>query len=150
MAWHSRAPGFLAATAAACAGLSHASVVAITTDVVPVALTRTAILAAFVMIARSLRLLLVGRAVVARYRASGHWDLLDGCLWEARRSMICFASVAISVLILHACDVRLPVHDRLVPAALAGGFTWVCSSGLRMNSLMFKLLLHKDGAPPAT
>ena len=148
MAWHPRAIGFLAATVVACAGLRHASVVAIVTSVLPVVLTTTVILAGFATIARSL--LLMDRAAVARLRTSGHYDSLVGCFWEVDRAMVGFVAVAVSILVLHACGLRLPAHDRLVPAALAGCFIWVCFSGLEMNRLMLKLLLHKDGAPPTT
>jgi hypothetical protein len=147
--WRPRALGLLAAAVAAWAGLQHTSVTAIVTGVLPVALTVTAILAGFVTTAQSMLLVLMDRPVIARLRVSGHYDSLVGYFREVGHSMTCFIAVAISVLVLHACSLQLPVHDRLVPASLAGCFIWVCVSGLRMNSLMFKLLLHKDTAPPA-
>jgi hypothetical protein len=148
-AWRPRALGLLAAAVAARAGLQHTSVTAIVTGVLPIALTVTAILAGFVTTAQSMLLVLMDRPVVARLRASGHFEPLVGYFREVVRSMACFIAVAISVLVLDACGVRLLQHDRLVPAALAGCFIWVCFSGLRMNRLMLKLLLHKDGTPPA-
>jgi hypothetical protein len=149
-AWRPRAIGLLAATGAAWAGLQHTSVTAIVTSVLPVALTVTAILAGFVTTAQSMLLVLMDLPVIARLRASGHYDALVGYFLEVVRSMACFVAVAISILVVRACGLQLPAHDRLVPALLAGCFTWVCLSGLRMNRLMLKLLLHKDGTPPAT
>jgi hypothetical protein len=140
----------LAAAVAAWASLPHTSVAAITTSVLPVALTVIAVLGGFVTTAQSLLLVLTDKPVVARLRESGHYQSLIGYFSEVGRSMVCFFAVAISVQILHACNLRLPLHDRSVPALLAGCFIWVCLSSVRMNRLMFKLLLHKDGLPPPT
>ena len=149
-AWRPRALGLLAAAGAASAGLQHASVDAIATGVLPVALTVTAILAGFVTTALSMLLVLLDKPVVTRLRASGHYESLVGYFREVIHAMGCFVGVATGVLVLHACKKLLPWHDYLVPASLAGCFVWVCASGLRMNRLMLKLLLHKDTAPPAT
>jgi hypothetical protein len=143
-AWRPLSLGFLAAIVVACAGLQHTSVTAIVVDVLPVALTMTVILAGFVAVAHSLLLVSVERRVIARLRASGHYDALVGYFCEAGRSAVCFAAVAISILVLHACGLRLPVHDRLVPAALAGCSAWACLSALRIHRIMFKLALCRN------
>jgi hypothetical protein len=148
-AWRPLTLGFLAAVVVACAGLRHTSVTAIVVDVLPVALTMTVILAGFA-VAQSLLLLSVERPVIARLRASGHYDALVGYFCEATRSAVCFVTVAISILFLHACGMRVPAHDRLVPSALAGCFVWACLSARRITRLMLKLALCSDGTPPAT
>ena len=111
----------------------------------PVALVVTAVLAGVVVTgAQSLLLVLIDRPIVARPRASGHYEALVGYFWEAARSMVWCVAVSISILVLNACGSRLPSHDRLVPALLAGCFAWVWLSGLRASRLVFKLLVHRD------
>jgi hypothetical protein len=141
---HPRALALLAAVVAGLIGLPHESVTRITSDVVPPLLTVTAILAGFAATAESLLLALMDYPIIKSLRDSGRFEKLVGYFREVGRSMGSLIAVATLVLVLQACDARLPLHGRFVPALLGGCFLWVCLSGVRTNRLIFKLLLKRD------
>ena len=116
-AWLPSVLGFMAAMAAGSVGLGTRQLGVIVAGVLPIVLMVSAILAGFVAVARSLLLVSMDRSVVARLASSGHFESLIGYFREADRSMVCFVVVAIAALVLRACDVRVPLHDRLVPGA---------------------------------
>lgn len=134
---------------AACAGMRDRSVDAIIANVLPIALAIVAILAGFITTAQSLLLVLLDAPVMARLRASGHYEVLIGYFRGVGRSLAWFLVLAMAILIAHACEARLVFYNRLVPALLAGLFVWTCASGLRMNHLMFTILIKKDSLPRA-
>lgn len=124
------------------AGLSHYKVNAIVAGVLPVAITVAAVLAGFQSTAHSLMFVLIETPVVRSLRVSGHYDRLVAYFKESSRSLSWFIALAVVAMILQACRITLPWHDRVVPAALSFLFVWAFAANCRVNRLMVKLLLR--------
>jgi hypothetical protein len=122
-------------------GQLHALVV----QVVPVTITVAAILAGFQATAESLLLAQVESRLVRSLSESGHYQKLVDYFRESARSLSWFIALAIAVLVMDACRVRVPYHERLVPAALAFFFVWAFAANSRVSRLMIAIL-RKAGA----
>ena len=141
----------VAGLAGALAGLSATSVNEIVGVVVPVAISVAAVMAGFQTTGQSLMLVLIDSPVIRSLRASGHYERLVSYFWASIRTLAVFIGLALAVLVLKSCRLRVPFHERAVPALLAFSFAWAAAASLRMNRLMIKLLLYKgSSAVPST
>ena len=135
--------GAFAGLAAVAASTPRESVDAIVAGSLRDAISVAAIIAAFQMTGMSLMLVLIDSPIVQSLRATGHYERLIAFFRSSARTLALFIGIALTVRVLGDCHVRLPAHEKTVPALLAFTFVLAVTSSMRMVRLLVKLLLHK-------
>lgn len=130
----------LAGLLAGAKGPSRESMGRIVSDVLPITIGAASVLAGFLGISLSVMLALIDSSIVKSLRVTGHFQRLVGYFWASVSALCLYVGVALALLLLRACEVRLPWHERTAAASVAFTSVWALLACRRVGRLLVKLL----------